>query len=162
MTFKSALRRNEADRPRSSNTLYPPDEDDDEEEEEDDGKHKNAWAFTCRTCTANNPNKPSQTLQPNNDPPRANTTNSTLLDLTRSASSLSLEDSVLEDGPWGVDIVPEMCTLCGQEIRCPVCGEPTDQGVVLETEEQPGATTSKGKEGEMEGRKGQFSRGEGG
>lgn len=35
------------------------------------------------------------------------------------------------------DPVPELCTLCGQEILCSTCGEPTDGGVYLEVEDMP-------------------------
>nr|POF05835.1 dna-directed rna polymerase ii subunit rpb9 [Quercus suber] len=35
----------------------------------------------------------------------------------------------------GEDAVPEMCTLCAQEILCPVCGGPSGNGIALETED---------------------------
>ena len=35
----------------------------------------------------------------------------------------------------GEEVVPEMCTLCGKEILCPYCGQPSGNGVVLETED---------------------------
>jgi len=33
----------------------------------------------------------------------------------------------------GGDVVPQMCTLCGQEVTCPFCGQPSENGVLLET-----------------------------
>nr|POE59190.1 hypothetical protein CFP56_24460 [Quercus suber] len=35
----------------------------------------------------------------------------------------------------GEDVVPEMCTLCAQEILCPLCGGPSGNGIALETED---------------------------
>lgn len=32
--------------------------------------------------------------------------------------------------------IPSICTLCGQEILCSTCGEPTDGGICLEVEEE--------------------------
>ena len=40
-------------------------------------------------------------------------------------------DSAMEDAE-GVDVVPEFCTYCGQEILCPICEQPTDRGLILE------------------------------
>lgn len=46
----------------------------------------------------------------------------------------SAYDSAMEaDMDLGDSVVPSMCTLCGQEITCPFCGQPTDGGVMLET-----------------------------
>lgn len=33
------------------------------------------------------------------------------------------------------DIVPELCTLCGHEILCPICERPTDGGTALEIDD---------------------------
>lgn len=33
------------------------------------------------------------------------------------------------------EVVPDMCTLCGQEILCPFCGGPSGNGIALETED---------------------------
>ena len=42
-------------------------------------------------------------------------------------------DSAMDMDIEGEVVVPEMCTLCGKEILCPYCGQPSDNGVVLET-----------------------------
>ena len=38
----------------------------------------------------------------------------------------------------GVDVVPDFCTFCGEEILCPICEQPTDGGIMLEADD-PGA-----------------------
>ena len=43
-------------------------------------------------------------------------------------------DSAMEDAE-GLDVIPDMCTYCGQEILCPFCEKPTDRGVILEAED---------------------------
>jgi DNA-directed RNA polymerase II subunit RPB9 len=53
------------------------------------------------------------------------------------------EEEQIEDSE-GLDILPEMCTLCGQEILCPVCGGPTDAGVMLEAEDPESEVKKKG------------------
>jgi DNA-directed RNA polymerase II subunit RPB9 len=35
----------------------------------------------------------------------------------------------------GVDVIPDMCTYCGQEILCPICEQPTDRGLILEADD---------------------------
>lgn len=49
-------------------------------------------------------------------------------------------DSVMQDGDEldmdsQGDEVPEMCTLCGQEILCPFCGNPSDGHLALEVDD---------------------------
>ncbi|RMY29898.1 hypothetical protein D0865_15397 [Hortaea werneckii] len=38
------------------------------------------------------------------------------------------------------DTVPELCTLCGKQIRCPFCHKPSDNGLMLETADPAAAT----------------------
>jgi len=45
------------------------------------------------------------------------------------------------------EVVPEMCTLCGKEIKCPFCGQPTSNGLRLETND-PSAFLANGNEEE--------------
>lgn len=49
------------------------------------------------------------------------------------------KDSVMEDGMEDMDSegddIPEMCTLCGQEILCPFCGLPSDGHMALEVDD---------------------------
>lgn len=42
-----------------------------------------------------------------------------------------MEDMDSDDG----DDIPEMCTLCGQEILCPFCGLPSDGHLALEVDD---------------------------
>ena len=44
----------------------------------------------------------------------------------------------------GVDVIPDLCTLCGQEILCPICDRPTDGGIMLETEDPEVEVMEKG------------------
>ena len=55
------------------------------------------------------------------------------------------EEEQIEDSE-GVDLLPEMCTLCGQEILCPVCGGPTDAGVMLEADDPGTEVERKGQQ----------------
>jgi DNA-directed RNA polymerase II subunit RPB9 len=48
---------------------------------------------------------------------------------TQYDSAMEMEDA------YGEEQVPEMCTLCGKEILCPTCGRPSENGIVLETED---------------------------
>lgn len=45
------------------------------------------------------------------------------------------EDDEEEEEPLGGDIVPELCTMCGQEILCPICEQPSDGGIAFEVED---------------------------
>ncbi|KAK3671943.1 hypothetical protein LTR78_008118 [Recurvomyces mirabilis] len=49
---------------------------------------------------------------------------------------------------YGEEIAPEMCTLCGKEILCPFCGQPSANGIALEAPD-PGSTESKQDEEEQ-------------
>ena len=42
-------------------------------------------------------------------------------------------DSVMDVDVDREEAVPEMCTLCGKEILCPYCGQPSANGILLET-----------------------------
>ncbi|KAM0716366.1 hypothetical protein Q7P37_007811 [Cladosporium fusiforme] len=53
-------------------------------------------------------------------------------------------DSFMQDGHGHADAdaddddgdeIPEMCTLCGQEILCPFCGQPSDGHLALEVDD---------------------------
>lgn len=64
-----------------------------------------------------------------------------------SDTDMHLSDAQMEDVEFaqGEDIVPELCTLCGQEILCPICEGPSDAGVALEVDD-PQEETSKSEE----------------
>ncbi|KAK5137923.1 hypothetical protein LTR08_006692 [Meristemomyces frigidus] len=44
-------------------------------------------------------------------------------------------DAAMDMDIEGEEVAPAMCTLCGKEILCPYCGQPSGNGVVLETED---------------------------
>lgn len=52
------------------------------------------------------------------------------------------------DGAEGVDVIPDFCTYCGQEILCPICEKPTDRGLILEAED-PGPEVEEEKEEDL-------------
>ena len=124
----------------SSNMLYPKED-----------RLNNTLMFACRTCQFSEPagasciyrNSLKETIAetPGNvqdvaqDPTVGN-----------ASSSFDYEyDSAMEDAE-GVDVVPDMCTFCGQEILCPICEGPTDRGVMLETEDPEAEVKEKGEE----------------
>lgn len=52
------------------------------------------------------------------------------------SSDNAMEDTAMEDyAAEGEDVVPELCTLCGQEILCPICEQPSDTGFALEVDD---------------------------
>ena len=55
-------------------------------------------------------------------------------------------DYAMEDAE-GVDVVPDFCTYCGQEILCPICERPTDRGLILEADD-PGPEMQEKENGE--------------
>ena len=57
-------------------------------------------------------------------------------------------DSAMDMDIEGEEVVPEMCTLCGKEILCPYCGQPSDNGILLETD-NPDAVADPQKEQEQ-------------
>ena len=46
----------------------------------------------------------------------------------------------------GMDVIPEMCTLCGHEILCPICEQPTDCGIMLEADDPEYEVQRRGEE----------------
>lgn len=48
----------------------------------------------------------------------------------------TMQDDGLDDADFSEgDEIPEMCTLCGQEILCPFCGQPSDGHLALEVDD---------------------------
>ena len=58
-------------------------------------------------------------------------------------------DSAMDIDVNGEEVVPEMCTLCGKEILCPYCGQPSGNGIVLETEDPDAVADDPQKEQEQ-------------
>lgn len=60
---------------------------------------------------------------------------------------LTMEESMMEEyAAEGEDIVPELCTMCGQEILCPICEQPSDTGFALEVDDPDLQAEQKGEE----------------
>lgn len=56
------------------------------------------------------------------------------------SGSVSETAGVIQDvasDPTVGSSIPDLCTLCGQEIVCETCGEPTDCGTYLEVDDEP-------------------------
>ena len=108
----------------------------------------NILMFACRTCQFSEPagasciyrNSLKETIAetPGNvqdvaQDPTVGTNSYSYDDYTYDSSM----DTDMEDAE-GLDVVPSFCTMCGEEIKCPMCDKPTDKGVMLEAED-PGA-----------------------
>lgn len=52
-----------------------------------------------------------------------------------SATGSLMEEEDMPDEEEEDEVVPHMCTLCGQEITCPTCGQASDGGVALEVDD---------------------------
>ncbi|GAB7360204.1 hypothetical protein MBLNU230_g7965t1 [Neophaeotheca triangularis] len=52
----------------------------------------------------------------------------------------------MDEGGAGYETVPDMCTLCGQEITCPICGGASDNGMALEVDDPAGAVGMSGQQ----------------
>lgn len=75
-----------------------------------------------------------------------------------------LIDSIMEDAPSqrehasqqemeARDVVPDFCTMCGQEILCGICEEPYDGGIALEVDDPDAGTTSEQREARIDAEK---------
>lgn len=85
----------------------------------------NTLMFACRTC-------------PFSEPATASCIYRNELNVSVAETSGNVED-VAQDptvGEPASDSAPHMCTLCGQEITCPMCGNPSEYGVFLEVEDE--------------------------
>jgi DNA-directed RNA polymerase II subunit RPB9 len=129
----------------SSNMLYPKED-----------RENNTLMFACRTCHFSeeadaaciyrNSLKETIAETPGNvqdvaqDPTVGDASNNAYSDDSAYDSAMEMEDSE-EDGN-----LPNFCTLCGQEITCPYCGQPTDHYVVLETDDPEAEVRKKGED----------------
>jgi DNA-directed RNA polymerase II subunit RPB9 len=63
-------------------------------------------------------------------------------DFYASSAHHSSSSSPLEGLPSAFDLpidVPDFCTMCGQEVFCEICGQPSDRGCFLEVHEEQAA-----------------------
>ena len=125
----------------------------------------NTLMFACRTCHFAEPagtaciyrNSLKETIAetPGNvqdvaEDPTVGDSSGHVASLSTSTSTVDLgHDQQLQvDETQGLEVVPEMCTLCGQEILCPFCEEPTDRGVMLETTDPEAQARRMGRDAE--------------
>lgn len=107
-------------------------------------RQNNILMFACRTCQFSEPAE-AACIYRNSLKETIAETPGNVQDVAQDptvgvSSSSSFEytyDSMMDDAEdlAGVDVVPEMCTLCGQEILCPICENPTDCGIMLEADD---------------------------
>jgi DNA-directed RNA polymerase II subunit RPB9 len=114
----------------SSNMLYPKED-----------RLSDTLMFACRTCQFSEPatasciwrNSLKEDVQET-----AGNVDDVAQDPTVGDSSTS--DHVMEDLEVvrleDEDIMPEMCTMCGHEILCPICEGPTDGALALEVDDR--------------------------
>ena len=111
----------------------------------------NTLMFACRTCQFSEPagasciyrNSLKETIAETPGNVQDVAQDPTVSEVTSSFDSQY--DSAMEDAK-GVDVIPEMCTFCGQEILCPICEGPTDRGIMLEAEDPEAAVKEKGED----------------
>jgi len=103
----------------SSNLLFPKED-----------KENNELLFACRTCAFSEKAKSSCVMRhdiASSVGDTAGITQDVAQDPTVGLSQ-SLSDINMEE-------IPGFCTMCGQEIFCPFCGEVSEGGTILEAED---------------------------
>jgi len=116
-----------ANRNLSSNMLYPKED-----------PSSNVLMFACRSCQYSEPATAAciyrNALQ-EQIAETAGNVEDVAQDPTVSDSAQPRMDDHYEDMNNEGDEIPEMCTLCGQEILCPFCGQPSDGHMALEVDD---------------------------
>lgn len=117
----------------SSNMLYPKED-----------PSSNVLMFACRSCQYSEP-ATAACIYRNALQEQIAETAGNVEDVAQdptvsdSAHHHHAKDSVMEDRIQDMDSegddIPEMCTLCGQEILCPFCGQPSDGHMALEVDD---------------------------
>ena len=107
--------------------------------------------FACRTCTFQEPATVSCIYRNSLKEEIAETAGNVqdvADDPTVGNSAHDPSDSVMEDA-WegdGEGTAPDFCTLCGNEIRCPFCDQPTDASMVLEVDDPDAELNERGED----------------
>jgi DNA-directed RNA polymerase II subunit RPB9 len=131
----ASISRVHAKQNRSSNMLYPKED-----------PSSNVLMFACRSCQYSEPATAAciyrNALQ-EQIAETAGNVEDVAQDPTVSDSAHHHADSVMQDQYEDMnsegDDIPEMCTLCGQEILCPFCGQPSDGHMALEVDDPDSA-----------------------
>lgn len=126
----------------SSNMLYP---------KEDELNSR--LMFTCRNCTFSEP-ADSACVYRNSLKEEVAETAGNVDDVAEDPTVgdedeffVYGDDSTMDVDIAGEEVLPQMCTLCGDEILCPSCHKPTSNYVALEAED-PGAIDNPQQEAE--------------
>ena len=111
----------------------------------------NTLLFACRTCQFSEPATVSCIYRNSLKEEIAETAGNVedvAQDPTVGNSERDPSDYAMEDDWYGggEDIVPDFCTLCGNEILCPFCDQPTDASMVLEVDDPDFEVKAKGEE----------------
>lgn len=114
-------------------------------------KMNDTLMFACRTCQYSEEATAScifRNMLKENVQETAGNVDDVAQDPTvRASESFQRDGTPMEDVQVeGEDIVPELCTLCGQEILCPICEGPSDGGVALEVDDPNGMNEEQGEE----------------
>lgn len=103
----------------------------------------NTLMFACRTCQFSEPATAS-CIWRNSLKEDIKETAGNIDDVAQDPTVGEPSDSVMEDAQdeedgeeedSGGDVVPELCTMCGQEILCPVCEQPSDGCLAFEVDD---------------------------
>lgn len=130
----------------SSNMLYPKED-----------RMSNTLMFACRTCQFSEPatasciwrNSLKEDVQETagnvddvaQDPTVGNHSASDTHMIERDDENDEDDEDDEDDLDIEVqEIEPAMCTMCGQEILCPICEQPTDAHISLEVPDEPAQT----------------------
>ena len=115
--------------------------------------------FACRSCQYSEPAQASCVYR-NSLKEEVAETPGNMMDVAQDPTVGADDDDDLSDPMYDSftevetevkeDVVPDMCTLCGQEIMCPICGQPSENGVVLETADPNAAETAEQEEEQVE------------
>lgn len=105
----------------------------------------NTLMFACRSCQYSEPAQ-AACIYRNSLQEQIAETAGNVEDVAQdpTVGDSSAKDSFMEDAMDDArddDELPEMCTLCGQEILCPFCGQPSDGCVALEVDDPDRAKT---------------------
>jgi DNA-directed RNA polymerase II subunit RPB9 len=121
--------------------------------------------FACRTCQFSEP-ATAACIWRNSLKEDVQETAGNVLDVAEDPTvgndNSDAFDSIMEDAPTSRDerasqqeteeygdLVPDLCTMCGQEILCQICEQPYD-GLALEVDDPDAGTTGEQKEERIE------------
>jgi DNA-directed RNA polymerase II subunit RPB9 len=119
--------------------------------------------FACRTCQFSEPATAS-CIWRNSLKEDVQETAGNVLDVAEdpTVNNLDTSDFIMENAPTDRErasqqemednelLVPDLCTMCGQEILCQECEQPYDGGIALEVDDPDAGTSSEQKQERIE------------